>query len=115
MSNWKTYRIGNGLRGHHIYKARSVKEAWKVGCRLFNEAFGPEGRIVYLSEKRVETQPLLTTQWVRDQLALPKKGTLLLQLRARDGRILAHSGLWQEHRATADLTFYKRLSHSSAT
>lgn len=27
MSNWKTYRIGNGLRGHHIFKARSLKEA----------------------------------------------------------------------------------------
>ena len=50
-----------------------MKEAWKVGCRLFNEAFGPEGRIVYLSEKRVETQPLLTTKWVQDQLALPKQ------------------------------------------
>lgn len=73
MSNWKTYRIGNGLRGHFTFKARSLKEAWKVGCRLFNEAFGPEGRIVYLSENRVETQPLLTTKWVRDQLALPKK------------------------------------------
>lgn len=74
MSNWKTYRIGNGLRGHHIFKARSVKEAWKVGCRLFNEAFPtPNGRIIYLDEKRVETQPLLTTKWVQDQLALPKQ------------------------------------------
>lgn len=73
MSNWKTYRIGDGLPGHHIFKARSLKEAWKVGCRHFNEAFGPGARIVYLSEKRVETQPLPTTKWVRDQLALPKK------------------------------------------
>lgn len=73
MSTRKTYRIGNGLRGHFIFKARGLKEAWKIGCSTWNKSFGPEGRIVYLSVKVVSPLPLPTTKWVKDQLAKPQK------------------------------------------
>lgn len=68
---YKKYRLGNALRGHYVFKARSVKEAWAKGCKLFNEGFPSDnGRSVIL-EVNDETKITLTTPWEIAQNKLP--------------------------------------------
>lgn len=73
MSAWKEYRLGNALRGHCYFKARNLKEAWKTGCRQFNQdcqSDGNVGRLVYL-EQKCFAGFVPTTKWVKEQLDLP--------------------------------------------
>lgn len=72
---YKKYRIGNALRGNIQFKARSTKEAWKIGCRLFNEwvpSEGEVGRSVVL-EVYDESKITLTTPWEIKQSKMPPK------------------------------------------
>jgi len=73
MSAWKEYRLGNALRGHYYFKARSLKEAWKIGCNRFNQGYPSDsnvGRLVYLEQKFFSSL-VPTTKWVKEQLDLP--------------------------------------------
>jgi len=75
INPYKTYKIGNGLRGNITFKARSIKEAWTKGCAKFNRwcpSEGTAGRAVFL-ELLDETKITLTTPWSLAQNALPKK------------------------------------------
>lgn len=71
---YKKFRIGNGLRGNITFKARSIKEAWKRGCKMFNDwcpsEFSKDGRSVYL-EMEDDTRVTLTTKWYLEQNKLP--------------------------------------------
>lgn len=76
MSTWKQYQLGNGLRGMYQYKARSIKEAWDIGCRRFNRGFptkSPSGRSVTMEVWDNTTLPMLKTKWNHDQDKLPPK------------------------------------------
>lgn len=46
------YLIGNGLYSlRKPFEANSDQEAWEIGRKLFNEARGGDGYIVYLSRR----------------------------------------------------------------
>ena len=77
MNEYKQYELGNGLRGTYRFKARSIKEAWTKGCKMFNRGFPTRskscGRHVILSVYDSTILPMYKTKWVIDQDNLPPK------------------------------------------
>jgi len=77
MSNWQQYELGNYLRGTYRFKARSIKEAWEKGCKLFNRGFPTHskshGRNVLLSVYDPTVLVIFKTKWNLDQDKLPPK------------------------------------------
>lgn len=72
MKTWKKYKLGKGLRGTFFFKARSIKEAWEKGCKMFNRRAFPtdsrsRGRHVVLYVYDSSVLPMFKTKWVIDQ------------------------------------------------
>lgn len=64
--SYTSWKCGNILRGFTFFKARNVKEAWKIGCKRINISYpsmGKAGRTIELYEEvvisilRSETYP----------------------------------------------------------